>query len=143
MTGVDTNGNGTATGDRPNFNPGGTLILDPVTHNFRSFTSPLVGGVFAVPLGTNGLPLQNSLGNGNLGKNTFTGPGFYNTDLSVEKRFPLPWESQRLTLRADFLNAFNQDNYGRPVNNMNSADFGKNLNNWGTRSITLSLKYSF
>ena len=143
VTGVDTNGNGTATGDRPNFNPAGTLLLDPVTHNFRSFTSPLVGGVFVVPLGTNGLPLQNSLGNGNLGKNTFTGPGFYNTDLSVEKRFPLPWESQRLTLRADFLNAFNQDNYGRPVTNMNNADFGKNLNNWGTRSITLSLKYSF
>lgn len=143
VTGVDTNGNGTATGDRPNWNPAGLLVLDPVTHNFRSFTSPLVGGVFVVPLGTNGLPLQNSLGNGNLGKNTFKAPGFYNTDLSVEKKFALPWEGQRLTLRADFLNAFNQDNYGRPVNNMNSADFGKNLNNWGTRSITLSLKYGF
>jgi len=46
-------------------------------------------------------------------------------------------------VRADFLNAFNQDNYGIPVNNLNSPDFGRNLNNFGNRSITLSGKYSF
>jgi hypothetical protein len=144
VTGVDSNGNGTATGDRPNYNPAGTLILDPVTHDFRSFTSPLIGGQFVVPLGTNGLPLQNSLGNGSLGKNTYFSPGFYNTDLSVQKSFWFPGESKRrFIIRADFLNAFNQDNYGRPVNNMNSADFGKNLNNFGNRSITLSGKFSF
>jgi hypothetical protein len=92
-----------------------------------------------VPLGTNGLPLQNSLGDGNLGKNTYTSPGFYNTDLSVQKKFTF-METRQVIFRADFLNAFNQDNYGRPINNMNSADFGKNLNNWGNRSITLSMK---
>lgn len=146
LTGVDSNGNGTAGSDRPNFVPGGILTLDPVTNNFRTFTSPLVGGAFFVPLGTNGLPLANSLGNGDLGKNTFRTPGFWNTDLSVLKRFALPWGGEynhRIQVRADFLNAFNQDNYGRPVNNMNSADFGKNLNNWGNRSITLSAKYVF
>ena len=144
LTGVDTNGNGGG-GDRPNYNPNGTLILDPVTGNFRTFTSPLVGGQFIVPLGTSGLPLVNSLGNGNLGKNTFRAPGYYNTDLSLQKRFFMPWgeEPHRLILRADFVNAFNQDNYGRPQNNMTSPDFGRNLNNWGNRSITLGLKYSF
>ena len=30
-----------------------------------------------------------------------------------------------------------------PTTNMNSANFGKNLNNWGTRTITLSSKFSF
>jgi hypothetical protein len=144
LTGVDSNGNGTATGDRPNYNPGGTLTLDPVTGNFRTFTSPLVGGQFIVPIGSNGLPLANSLGNGNLGRNTFRAPGFYNSDLSVQKNFFMPWgETHRLLLRADFLNAFNQDNYGRPTVSMSSPDFGKNLNNWGTRTITLSLKYKF
>jgi hypothetical protein len=43
-------------------------MFDPVTGDFRTFTSPLVGGQFIVPLGANGLPLTNSLGNGNLGK---------------------------------------------------------------------------
>ena len=146
LTGVDSNGNGTAGSDRPNFVPGGIFIVDPVTGNLRTFTSPLVGGAFFVPLGTNGLPLANSLGNGNLGKNTFRAPGFWNSDLSILKRFVLPWGGEskhRFQIRADFLNAFNQDNYGRPVNVMNNIDFGKNLNNWGNRSITLSAKYVF
>jgi hypothetical protein len=144
LTGADTNGNGTATGDRPNYNPNGTLTLDPVTGSFRTFTSPLVGGQFIVPLGTNGLPLANSLGNGNLGRNTFRAPGFYNSDLSVQKNFFLPWgETHRFLIRADFVNAFNQDSYGRPVVNMSSPDFGRNLNNWGNRSLTLSGKYRF
>ena len=143
LTGVDTNGNGGG-GDRPNYNPNGTLILDPVTGDFRTFTSPAVGGQFIVPRGSNGLPLVNSLGNGNLGKNTFRAPGFYNSDLSVQKIFRFAGEnSHRLIFRVDFLNAFNQDNYGRPVNSLNSADFGRNLNNWGNRSITLGAKYSF
>lgn len=150
VTGVDSNGNGTATGDRPNFVPGGIFSLDPVTGNLRTFTSPLVGGAFFVPLtgpgGLSGTPLANSLGNGNLGRNTFRAPSFWNADLSVLKRFKLPWGSEgghRIDIRADFLNAFNWDNYGIPVNNMNSADFGRNLNNWGNRSITLSGKYTF
>ncbi len=143
LTGVDSNGNGTAGSDRPNFDPNGILRLDPVTGDFRTFTSPLVGGQFVVPLGTNGLPLANSLGNGSLGKNTFRTPGFYNTDVSVQKRFFMPWEGHYLIFRSDFINAFNQDNYGRPVNNMNNPDFGRNLNLWGNRSITLGLKYSF
>jgi hypothetical protein len=114
-----------------------------VTGDFRTFTSPLVGGRFVVPLGTNGLPLANSLGNGALGRNTFRAPGFYNTDLSVQKKIFMPWEGHNLIFRTDFLNAFNQDSYGRPVVLMNSPDFGKNLNFWGNRSLTLSLKYSF
>ncbi|HEX7314840.1 MAG TPA: carboxypeptidase regulatory-like domain-containing protein [Pyrinomonadaceae bacterium] len=135
QTGVDTNGNGQL-GDRPNFNPNGTLTLDPVTGDFRTFTSPLVGGRFITGA-------ANSVGNGNLGRNTFRAPGFFNTDLSLQKRLFMPWEEHRLIFRADFLNAFNQDNYGRPVVLMNNPDFGKNLNNWGTRSIILSAKYQF
>ena len=146
ITGVDSNGNGTSGGDRPNYNPNGIFLPDPLTGNLRTFTSPLVGGRFVVPLGTNNLPLANSLGNGNLGKNTLRAPGYYNTDFSVLKRFRLPFgkdDRKSLIVRADFLNLFNQDNYGIPVNNLNSLDFGKNLNNWGNRSITLSGKFSF
>ena len=149
LTGIDSNGNGGG-GDRPNFNPNGIFSLDPVTGNWRTFTSPLVGGAFFVPLngpnGLSGVPLANSLGNGNLGKNTFRAPGFWNADLSVGKRFILPWGGEskhNFLIRADFLNAFNWDNYGIPVNNMSSADFGRNTNNWGNRTITLSGKYNF
>jgi hypothetical protein len=141
LTGVDSNGNG-AGGDRPNVNPDAPIIPDPVTGNLRTFTAP---GRFIVPRGANGLPLANSLGNGNLGRNTLRGPGFYNTDLSVQKKFYIGRgeDPDQLILRADFLNAFNQDNYGIPVNSLNSVDFGRNLNNFGNRSITLGLKYKF
>jgi outer membrane receptor protein involved in Fe transport len=141
VTGVDSNGNG-AGGDRPNFNPAGQIILDPVTHDFRTFTTS--GNPFVVPRGTNGLPLAFSLGNGSLGRNTYRAPGFYNTNLSFAKGFRLGSETaRRFYLRADLLNAFNQDNYGIPINSLNSADFGRNLNNWGTRTITLGAKFSW
>lgn len=138
LTGVDSNGNGAA-GDRPNFNPGGTLTLDPVTGNLRTFST---SGQFLVPRGSNGLPLAFSLGNGNLGKNTLRGPGLANFDVSFSKRFKIH-ESHALTFRADLFNAFNHDIYGNPVNNLNSLSFGQNTNNFGNRSITLGAKYSF
>jgi outer membrane receptor protein involved in Fe transport len=142
LTGVDTNGNGTPGGDRPNFNPAGAFAEDPLTGNLRTFTTSLVNGRFLVPLGANGLPLQNSLGNGNLGKNTFRAPGFWNNDLSLQKRVRI-LEGQNLILRADLFNAFNQDNYGIPVNSMANPLFGQNTNFWGNRNMTLGIKYSF
>ena len=154
FTGVDTNGNGSAVGDRPNFNPNGIFTLDPVTGNFRTFTFDANNPAFLVPrvnAASTAGPLiftgrgaiqANSLGNGSLGKNTFRGPGFYNTNLSVAKNFRFG-EAKNFRITADFLNAFNQDNYGNPTSNMNSGNFGLNLNNWGTRTITLGGKFSF
>jgi len=140
VTGVDSNGNG-AGGDRPNFNPSGAFAKDPLTGNLRTFTTSKVDGRFLVPL-NNGLPVAFSLGNGNLGKNTLRAPGFTNTDLSLLKRIKT-FEGQALSLRVDMFNAFNQDNYGIPINSLNNAGFGQNTNNWGTRSLTVGAKYSF
>jgi hypothetical protein len=138
LTGVDTNGNGGG-GDRPNFDPSGTLTPDPDTGNLRTFTT---SGMFLVPLGTNGLPLANSLGNGNLGRNTLRAPAWYNWDISVARRFTLPF-GHRVLIRADLFNAFNQDNYGVPVNSLSNPAFGTNTNNWGNRSLLMSARYSF
>src|SRR5262249_11215610 len=70
VTGVDSNGNGDATGDRPTYNPAGKITLDPVTNNWRSFSTPVDGtGIVVTPLGTNRLPLQYTAPNGgNLGR---------------------------------------------------------------------------
>jgi outer membrane receptor protein involved in Fe transport len=138
VTGVDTNGNGGG-GDRPNFDPSGTLTPDPDTGNLRTFTT---SGMFLVPLGSNGLPLANSLGNGNLGRNTLRAPAWYNWDISVARRFTLPF-GHRVLIRADLFNAFNQDNYGVPVNSLSNPAFGTNTNNWGNRSLLMSARYSF
>lgn len=135
LTGVDSNGNG-AGGDRPNVNPNGSFRY---VDNHRGFEN---NGYYVVPLGTNNLPLAFSLGNGNGKRNAHRAAGYWNTDLNLLKRFNLRG-SHQLTLRVDALNAFNQDSYGLPVTQMNSTDFGKNIRNWGNRSITLSGKYSF
>jgi hypothetical protein len=139
LTGVDSNGNGGG-GDRPNFDPSGTLTPDPQTGNLRTFTT---SGMFLVPLGSNGLPLLNSLGNGNLGRNTLRAPGWFNWDLSFGRRFSLPYAGHSVFVRVDLFNAFNQDNDGVPVNNMSNPAFGTNTNNWGNRSALISARYSF
>src|SRR5262249_29695640 len=55
LTGVDTYGVGTAGSARPDYNPAGTIALDPVSRNYRTFTIPLNGtGIVATHLGPNG-----------------------------------------------------------------------------------------
>jgi outer membrane receptor protein involved in Fe transport len=142
LTGVDTNGNGGG-GDRPNFNPSGAFTKDPITGDLRSFTNDRLTGRYFVPVvGANGLPIANSLGNGNLGKNTLRGQGFSSWNMSLMKRVKLT-ETMNIALRADALNIFNQKYFGNPVGNMNSPDFGRNLNNGGNRSLVLGAKFSF
>jgi hypothetical protein len=134
LTGVDSNGNGGG-GDRPNINPNGTFTS---VQDNRTFTN---NGFYVAPTGTNGLPLLYALGNGNEPRNTLRAPGYWNTDLSLLKRFE--FGRHRIILRVDALNAFNQDNVLLPVTNMSSPSFGQNLNNWGNRSITWGVKYQF
>lgn len=144
VTGVDTNGNG-AGGDRPDVNPEAALIPDPVTGNLRTFTAP--GRYFVPRVGAQssaaGTILLFSMPNGgSLGRNTLRAPAFFNTNFGIQKRFYID-EVRRFTIRADFLNAFNQDNYGIPINSLSNANFGGNTNNWGNRSITVGGKFTF
>ena len=133
LTGIDTNGNGSG-GDRANLASGTITWSD----GQKEFTND---GKYDVPRGANGLPLLYSLGNGTGARNAERGAPFWRTDLSLLKRFE--FDRVRLTLRADALNAFNQDSYGIPVANLSSPSFGQNTNNWGRRVITLSAKFSF
>jgi Carboxypeptidase regulatory-like domain len=50
---------------------------------------------------------------GNVGRNTASGPNFFNTDLSIQKNF-LIRERVTFQLRADGFNAFNHINWGTP-----------------------------
>ncbi|MCL4814210.1 MAG: TonB-dependent receptor [Vicinamibacteraceae bacterium] len=136
ITGVDTSGDGSSGGDRPNVDPSGSLTW---ADDNRSFTN---NGYFVVPRGANGLPLQNSLGPGNAPRNGFRGMPLWNTDLSLMKRFNVGYG--RLMFRIDVFNALNQDNTSIPQNNMNSLTFGQpNTGSYGRRSAQVSVKYSF
>jgi carboxypeptidase family protein/TonB-dependent receptor-like protein len=141
FTGVDSNGDGNTGSDRPNINPSGTFTWDK---DHKHFTN---NGYYTVPLGTNNLPLANSLGNGNAPRNSERAASAWNTDLSVLKRFGTG--RRQLHIRADLFNAFNQDNYGSGItttnlgNTMTNPSFGQNTNNWGQRTATVSAKLVF
>ena len=83
---------------------------------------------------------------GNAGRTGFWGPHFFNTDLSIQKNFPIR-ESMAFQLRADGLNAFNHINWGTPdgtlenggnITNGAYADGGSN-----PRQLVFSGRFTF
>lgn len=134
LTGVDTNGNGLG-GDRPNVDPSGSFLWD---EEHKTFTN---NGYYVVPRANDGSVLPFSLGNGNGLKTAHRAAASFNTDLSLSKT--VTFGRHRVSLRVDAFNLFDQDDYGLPVTNMASPDFGRNTNNWGNRTISLGARYRF
>jgi len=60
---------------------------------------------------------------GNEGRNVVTGPGFFDWDLSLARRFRLT-EHTGLTFRADFFNLANHPNFDRPGLIVGTSNFG-------------------
>jgi len=62
-------------------------------------------------------------------RNQFRGPSFMNFDAALMKATRLPfWEGARLALGVQVYNVLNHPNFGLPVNNAASVDFGEILN---------------
>jgi hypothetical protein len=57
---------------------------------------------------------------GNVRRNSYFGPHFYNVDLSLQKSFSI-WEHVETKFRMDAVNAFNHINPGNPGGNIQSA----------------------
>src|SRR5262249_24438066 len=130
---------------RPNYNPQGILIKDPVTHDLRTFTIPVNGtGSVTAPLGPNGILANSMPGGGNLGRNTFRGPSFQNWNFSVMKKVAIR-ENMQMQIRGDFVNLWNHNNFQNPVAVMSSPTFGQNTATLVTdaRQILLSAKLKF
>ncbi|MGC2234004.1 MAG: hypothetical protein WBA09_21070, partial [Candidatus Acidiferrum sp.] len=88
-------------------------------------------------------------GFGNLGRNTFRGPGQQNWDFSLIKNIKLT-ERQSLRFTTDFFNLWNHANFANPtvldVETIPQANspFGKITSTVGTpRLIQFSLRYAF
>ncbi len=80
---------------------------------------------------------------GNLGRNTEHGPNAINYDISAGKSFNVT-EKQRIQFRADFLNAFNHPNWGRPDANISDGgNFGRVFGVSTGRVIQLIGRFEF
>jgi hypothetical protein len=97
---------GNNSGQRPNVVPGAS----PIPEN-QSPEQWLNAAAFAVPArGTWG----------NLGRNTLRGPGLFQVDLALQRRFRFGG-SRNLEIRAEAFNAFNNQNLANPNTNLSSG----------------------
>ena len=87
--------------------------LDPIAHKVKYFNaSPYtLGGGNPDSFGPFARPAIGTFGNS--GRDSLTGPGLFNTDMSVAKSFNFT-ESLRFQLRAEAFNVFNHVNLGGP-----------------------------
>jgi Carboxypeptidase regulatory-like domain len=70
--------------------------------------------------------------------------GAINFDIAVAKAFKLPWEGQRLQLRAEAFNAFNNVNFIQPsLALFNPSTFGEYKNTTPPRVMQFALRYEF
>src|SRR5580700_4081000 len=110
--------------------------------NRRAFTqAPLLDPALCDPVNN---PNFCTTGFGNLGRNTFRGPGQQNWDFSLIKNFKLT-ERQSLRFTTDFFNIWNHANFGNPTfTDVEGGNFGKITTTVGTpRLIQFSLRYAF
>jgi len=104
----------------------GMSIFDPGT----PFSAPCVGCV------------------GNLGRNTFVGPSFIGSDMSLFKNIPIT-EQVRLQFRWEVFNVFNKTNFQLPGanfaghNRINDPLFGQAGGTFNPREMQLGLRISF
>ena len=108
ITGTDTRLDLGASEARPSIGSGGTTtspFIHGVTFGVANVCLANDGTPFSIP----GVTTQGAGCNGNLGRNAFVGPGFFQVDLRVGKRIPLG-ERLRLDLIADAFNLFNRTN---------------------------------
>jgi hypothetical protein len=79
---------------------------------------------------------------GNIGRNSFRGPGFWQTDFSLNKNFQIS-EGKAVQFRSEFFNVFNHTNFGTPDSNISDAAFGTIRSTLPPRQIQFALKVIF
>jgi hypothetical protein len=79
---------------------------------------------------------------GNAGRNIARGPSYTNVDVSLVRDFQLPRQT-RLQFRAEVFNVTNKANFGLPVADLNSANFGRIFSAAPPRLMQFGLKLIF
>ena len=79
---------------------------------------------------------------GNAGRNIARGPSYTNVDVSLVRTLPLG-DDVRLQLRAESFNVLNHPNFGLPVGDLNSPNFGRILSAGPPRLVQFAFKLIF
>ena len=103
--------------------------------------SNFLKGLFAA----SDFPVPNPGTQGNLGRNTFEGPGLANVNLSLQRAFRLPFfgEQASFRIRGEILNLFNRVNLENPNSDLSSGSFGHSTQQNLPRQIQVTAKFTF
>lgn len=130
------------------FNLDGTNLDYPNVPSFGSSKSGLsrsdyLNGIFKA----SDFPFPALGTQGSLGRNTYHGPGYANTDFSIIKNTHSPWffggEGANIQFRAEFFNLFNRVNLINPVGDLAQGGFGKSVSVYPARDIQFGLRIGF
>lgn len=89
-------------------------VGEPFTSGTRNISNYFNKSAFAQPLPAHF---------GQLGRNTFRGPGLHTFDMNIAKDFPIG-ERVRLELRLEAFNTFNTPQFGNPNTTLTNPNFG-------------------
>jgi hypothetical protein len=84
---------------------------------------------------------------GNLGRNSYIGPGYIDCDFNIVKNTSIPWfwhdEAAKFQFRAEAFNLFNNVNLQNPDGTMSDSTFGRTTSVYPARNIQFGLKIIF
>jgi hypothetical protein len=126
-------------GARPNFVKWATR--DP-QHRAQFFSSDAINNTsdyFSVPTVVSNIAGVGTVqtGPGDLGRNTYTGPSWWNADFSMVKDTKIA-EVLNTQFRAEFFNIFNHPTFGTPGGTIGSSNFGLST---GTQSAEREMQF--
>jgi hypothetical protein len=83
-----------------------------------------------------------------IGRNSFRGPKYRQIDLTLAKRFGLPWESANFEIKANFFNIFNILNlqplgFNTDSTNITNSNFGRSVRGLSGRVIEIQGRLNF
>jgi hypothetical protein len=114
------------------------------SHLSKKDKKDFLNGVFGPPAGGAAAALFPAppLGaEGNLGRNTYDGPGYNNLNFTIEKVFTT--EKLKFEVGGEFINLFNRVNLNNVSNSMSAGNFGQATGQFSPRYFQLHLRTSF
>ena len=135
-------------------NPAGAISVSGLQLASASSSCTAVASVIAPPGGSGfiGNFLQPAPGvacTGDSGRNEFTGPGYVNTNVAIQKGFAVFGEGRMLTFRTEVYNVFNHSNFYNPISSYSldgqtlNPEFGKILSAHDPRQIQFAVRFSW
>ncbi len=119
----------------------------PNTPSFGNYVSASRSNFLTGVFKASDFPTPTKGQEGNLGRNTFEGPGLANVNLNAIKAIHIPWfigqEGATLEIRGEFANLLNRVNLTQPTSDLASGLFGKSTGQRQTRTVQLGLRIAF